>query len=243
MVAVSPPASPKRDAGYDVFVSLPNSTGLFVVLEGGEGSGKTTISAALLSALQSAGHDVLATREPGGTPEGTALRALLLAADGYDWDAGAELLLVVAARIQHVKRVIEPALAAGRWVLCDRFVGSTLAYQGAGRGLPADMILDLHERLVGGLRADLTLYLDIDPRIGLARSLRRLGQDGQDEGRFEALDLAFHERVRAAFLAQAKHDCGRSIVIDAARSLAEVQAEVIGAVTTWLAARRQGSPE
>jgi len=96
---------------------LPDPRGIFVVLEGGEGSGKTSVSSALHAALQSSGFDVLATREPGGTPEGAALRALLLAADGYDWDAGAELLLVVAARIQHVKRVIEPALQAGRCVL------------------------------------------------------------------------------------------------------------------------------
>ncbi len=223
---------------------MPDRSGTFVVLEGGEGSGKTSIEAALYATLQSSGFDVLATREPGGTPEGAALRALLLAADGYDWDAGAELLLVVAARIQHVKRVIEPALQAGRCVLCDRFVGSTLAYQGAGRGLPVVVIEDLHERLVGGLRPDLTVYLDIDPRIGLARSVRRLGQMAADEGRFEALDLAFHERVRAAFLAQAADDPGRSVVIDAGPGLAEVEAKVIEAVRGWLAGRgqEQGAP-
>ena len=219
---------------------MPDRGGIFIVLEGGEGSGKTSISAALHAALQSSGMDVLATREPGGTPEGAALRALLLAKGGYDWDAGSELLLVVAARIQHVKQVIEPALAAGRCVLCDRFVGSTLAYQGAGRGLPADMIETLHERLVGGLRADLTVLLDIDPRIGLARSLRRLGQGGQNEGRFEALDLAFHQRVREAFLAQANSESGRSIVIDAARSLPDIQAEAMSAVRAWLAGRSEG---
>jgi len=209
----------------------------FLVLEGGEGSGKTTLSVALCAALKDAGLDVLATREPGGTPEGTALRSLLLAADGYDWDSGAELLLMTAARIQHVKRVIAPALAAGRAVLCDRFVGSTLAYQGAGRGLPEALILDLHARLVGGLRADLTVFLDIDPRVGLARSLRRLEQGGQDERRFESLDMAFHSRVRAAFLAQAAADPAASIVVDAGRTLAEVQAEVTGAVRQWVTER------
>jgi dTMP kinase len=212
---------------------LPQS--FFLVLEGGEGSGKTSLSAALCDALRVAGFDVLATREPGGTPEGTALRALLLAADGYDWDGGAELLLMTAARIQHVKRVIAPALAAGRAVVCDRFVGSTLAYQGAGRSLPQALIMELHARLVGGLRADLTVFLDIDPRVGLSRSVRRLGQAKDDEGRFEALDLAFHERVRAAFLAQAAADPARSIVVDAGRTLPEVEAEVIGAVRTWVA--------
>ncbi len=209
----------------------------FLVLEGGEGSGKTTLSAALCDALRDAGLDVLATREPGGTPEGTALRALLLAADGYDWDGGAELLLMTAARIQHVKRVIAPALSAGRAVVCDRFVGSTLAYQGAGRGLPEALILDLHARLVGGLQADLTVFLDIDPRIGVSRSVRRLGQGAQDEGRFELMDLAFHQRVRAAFLALAASDPNRSIVVDAGRPLAEVQAEVVAAVRTWIKQR------
>jgi dTMP kinase len=201
---------------------------MFIVLEGGEGSGKTTICAALCAALGG-----LATREPGGTPEGLALRGLLLAEDGYDWDAGAELLLMVAARIQHVKRVIAPALARGQWVVCDRYLGSTLAYQGAGRGLPVDLIADLHDRLVGGLRPDLTVFLDVDPRMGLARSLRRLGLAGEDEGRFEALDLAFHDRVRAAFLAQARADPARSIVIDASPAAAQVQAAVTQSVMAW----------
>jgi dTMP kinase len=210
----------------------------FLVLEGGEGSGKTTVSASLCEALRSSGMDVLATREPGGTPEGTALRALLLATDGYDWDAGAELLLMTAARIQHVKGLIAPALAAGRCVVCDRFIGSTLAYQGAGRGLPETLITDLHARLVGGLRADLTVVLDIDPHIGVSRSVQRLGQGGRAEGRFESLDLPFHERVRAAFLAQAAADPGRSIVVDASQALPAVQAQVIRAVLAWVGQRR-----
>jgi dTMP kinase len=211
---------------------------VFIVLEGGEGSGKTSICAALCAALRAEGHDVLATREPGGTPEGLALRALLLSGDGYDWDPGAELLLMVAARIQHVARVIAPALARGQMVVCDRFVGSTLAYQGAGRGLPVGLITDLHDRLVGGLQPDLTVFLDVDPRVGLARSVRRLGVAAEDEGRFEALDLAFHERVRAAFLAQAAAAPARSITVDAGRPIADVQAAVLAAVLTWLAGRR-----
>ena len=104
----------------------------FIVLEGGEGAGKTTVLAGLAAALHEVGLNPLVTREPGGTPQGLALRALLLAEDGPEWDAGAELLLMMAARIQHVRRVIRPALEAGRVVLCDRFLGSTLAYQGAG---------------------------------------------------------------------------------------------------------------
>jgi len=206
----------------------------FLVLEGGEGSGKTTALSALSAALADAGYDVLVTREPGGTAEGQSLRALLLAADGPDWDPGAELLLMTAARIQHVNRVIKPALAAGRLVLCDRFVGSTLAYQGAGRGLAIASIRDLHARFVGNVWPDLTIFLDVDPRIGLSRSRHRLGQTAADEGRFESLDLEFHQRVRDAFLSMAKTNAESSIVIDASRSLAETQADMIAHVTAWL---------
>jgi len=186
------------------------------------------------------GGTALFTREPGGTPEGLALRGMLLSSGGFIWDAGAELLLMTAARVQHVKRVIAPALAQGRVVVCDRFVGSTLAYQGAGRGLSEQVILDLHERFVGGLRPDLTVFLDVDPRVGLARSARRLGEAGVDEGRFEALDLAFHDRVRAAFLAQAADEPARSMVVDAARPLGEVTADVLAAVHRVLQAPQNG---
>jgi dTMP kinase len=208
---------------------LPQS--FFIVLEGGEGSGKTSVLPALAAALD---RDVLVTREPGGTPEGLALRGLLLSEQGNDWDPGAELLLMVAARVQHVKRVILPALAAGRVVICDRFVGSTLAYQGAGRGLSGAMIRDLHAVFVGGLMPDITVYLDVEPSLGLSRSARRLGEDAIDEGRFEALDLAFHARVRADFLAQAAADPVRSVVIDAGRPLADVQADVIARVKAFI---------
>jgi dTMP kinase len=205
---------------------LPQS--FFVALEGGEGSGKTSI----LSSLVAAFPDVLVTREPGGTPEGLALRGLLLSEQGLDWDAGAELLLMTAARVQHVNRLILPALEAGRLVVCDRFVGSSLAYQGAGRGLPEGMILDLHARFVDGLLPDLTIVLDVDPRVGLSRSVRRLVDGAIDEGRFEKLDLPFHERVRAAFLAQAASDPGRHCVVDAGRSLAEVVSDVTENIRT-----------
>jgi dTMP kinase len=214
----------------------------FLVLEGGEGSGKTTALAALAAALTQSGLDPVVTREPGGTPEGLALRAVLLAENGPAWDGGAEFLLMTAARIQHVKRVIEPALAAGRVVLCDRFVGSTLAYQGAGRGLPRELILDMHARLVGNIWPDLTILLDVDPRIGLARSARRLSRAGAHEGRFEALDLDFHERVRAEFLRHAQEDQSRSAVVDASRTASDVAADVIGIVEARMAgaARREG---
>ncbi len=177
------------------------------------------------------GARAMVTREPGGTPEGLALRALLLAGDAPDWDPTAELLLMMAARVQHVVRVIRPALAAGRVVLCDRFVGSTLAYQGAGRGLDSGLILELHRRAVG-LLPDFTVLLDVDPRVGLQRSGRRLAASGQNEGRFERLDLAFHTRVRQSFLTQAASS--RSVVINAASPAPEVRQAVLDAVVAFL---------
>lgn len=208
--------------------------GLFIVLEGGEGAGKTGLMGRLASAIATAGHDVLQTREPGGTPEGLALRALLLADQGLAWDPVAELLMMVAARVQHVRRVIEPALAAGRVVLCDRFLASTFAYQGAGRGVSSALIHDLHARAVGGLMPDITVLLDIDPETGLARSRRRLDESRADEGRFEALDLDFHRRVRASFLAQAD---ASTIVVNASRVVDVVAEECVARVLARMAGR------
>jgi dTMP kinase len=215
--------------------------GRFIVVEGGDGAGKGGVVASLAAALADAGHPVLTTREPGGTPEGLQLRALLLAEAGPVWEQEAELLLMTAARVQHVRRVIKPAMAAGTVVVCDRFVGSTLAYQGAGRGLPAALILDLHRRLVDDVWPDLTIVLDVDPAVGLARSRRRLAADGRDEGRFEDLDLAFHQRVRQSFLDQAAAHPARTAVVDAAQPLAQVQQDVIDRVCSFAGTTRARS--
>ena len=217
--------------------------GVFIVLEGGDGAGKGGAIVSLAAALRDDGHDVLATREPGGTQEGLQLRALLLAAEGAVWDPGAELLLMTAARVQHVTRVIAPALAVGTIVLCDRFVGSSLAYQGGGRGIPPDRILDLHRRFVSDLWPDLTVLLDVDPTVGLARSRRRLGVEAVDEGRFEALDRSFHERVRLSFLDQAKRRPLQTAVIDASRAIGTVQQDVIARVRSRLAELRETGAE
>jgi dTMP kinase len=200
-------------------------SGHFVVLEGVDGSGKTSVLADLAQQLEAAGRTPLVTREPGGTDEGLALRRLLLAHDGHHWTPTAELLLINAARAQHLEAVIAPALDAGRTVLCDRFIGSTLAYQGGGRGLPADTILALHRIAAGDLWPDLTLLLDIEPGRAVARSRRRLAAAGSDESRFEALDLAFHQRVRASFLEQAAARPEAHAVIDADRPLDQVLAD------------------
>ena len=211
------------------------STGRFVVFEGIDGSGKTGALAAVAHALRAAGVALIETREPGGTEEGLAVRRLLVSGDALDWSPMGELLLVNAARVEHAARVIRPALAAGRLVLCDRFLGSTLAYQGGGRGLPAETILALHRLATGDLRPDLTLVLDVAPPVALARSRARLTRSGSDETRFEALDLAFHERVRQSFLDQAAACPAAHRVIDASGPVAAVADAAFAALRGFLA--------
>ncbi len=205
--------------------------GVFIAIEGGEGAGKGSIQADLAGRLTAGGFQVLQTREPGGTPEGLELRKLLLGSGGQVWDPWSELLLMTAARVQHVRRVILPAVERGEIVLSDRFVGSTIAYQGAGQGIAAAEIEALHRQAVGEVWPELTIVLDIDPRIGIARSLARLGQQQLDEGRFEAMSLAFHDRIRASFLQQAAASPAKHIVIDAAAPIAEVASRVFEAVS------------
>lgn len=199
--------------------------GKFIAFCGGEGAGKSTQIGLLAEHLRSGGHDVLLTREPGGTEEGQELRRLLLT-PGVAWSALAETLLMVADRVQHIARTIEPALASGRPVITDRFALSTLAYQGSARGVPISFIRTLHKEACGDLWPDLTIILDIDPRVGLGRSKRRLAAAGSAETRFEALDLGFHERVRAGFLELAPTLPGRHVVIDAAGAPETIQARI-----------------
>ncbi len=211
-------------------------TGAFIAVEGVDGSGKSGVVRHLIAHVQALGRNVLGTREPGGTPQGEALRGLLLAGEDDAWDPRAELLLMTAARVQHVARVVLPAVAAGRVVVSDRYVGSTLAYQGAGRGMAEALIRDLHAAVVDDIWPDLTLVLDLDPAIGLARSRKRLAVGGIDEGRFESLDLAFHQRIREAFLAQAAAAPERHVVVDAGGTPEAVQAAAATAVERFLAA-------
>ncbi len=211
-------------------------TGAFIAVEGVDGSGKSGVVRHLIAHVQALGRDVLGTREPGGTPQGEALRGLLLAGEDDAWDPRAELLLMTAARVQHVARVVLPAVAAGRVVVSDRYAGSTLAYQGAGRGMAEALIRDLHAAVVDDIWPDLTLVLDLDPAIGLARSRKRLAVGGIDEGRFESLDLAFHQRIRKAFLAQAAAAPERHVVVDAGGTPEAVQAAAATAVERFLAA-------
>jgi len=212
-----------------------SASGLFIAIEGIDGSGKSGLLVHLTALLTVDGYTVLATAEPGGTPGGAALRHLLLSRNGPAWTPMAELLLMMAARAEHIDRVIRPALAAGKIVLCDRFLGSSLAYQGGGRGLDEATIRHLHDVAFGGLRPDFTLCLDLDITVALARSHRRLDVERLDEGRFEALDSGFHERVRRAFLAQATRDPDRVAVIPADRPQAEVYAQAAHRLRQFLA--------
>jgi dTMP kinase len=200
--------------------------GKFIAFCGGEGAGKTTQIALLARHLGERRQTVVVTREPGGTPAGQQLRKLLLAADADPWTPMAETLLMIADRAQHVETVILPALAAGTHVISDRFVLSTLSYQGAGRGISPALIKDLHRKSCADLWPDLTVVFDIDPRIGLARSKKRLAASGSAESRFEDLDLAFHQRVREGFLHHARHDPDRHMVIDATRPIGDIAAEI-----------------
>lgn len=198
--------------------------GVFITFEGGEGSGKSTQIARLAHRLDAAGVPVRALREPGGTEQGEALRAMLLNPDHTGLDSIAELLLYEASRAQLVADVIEPALEAGEVVLCDRFYDSTTAYQGFARGLPLDRIRQLNEIATNGLVPDRTIVLDIDPALGIERATT----DGAD--RLEGESVAFHESVRRGFLAIAAEEPGRVRVIDASGTPDEVAEAVADAL-------------
>lgn len=203
--------------------------GLFITLEGGEGGGKSTLARGLGARLEARGRDVLSTREPGGTPGAEAIRALLVNGPVDRWGPAAEALLMSAARADHVARAIVPALDAGRDVLCDRFFDSTMAYQGLAGGLGADAADVLAQVATGGLSPDITLILDLDPEIGLARAAARNG--GED--RFEAKGLAFHSALREAFRRIAAANPQRCVLIDAGQA----PEDVLGAAWAVVAAR------
>jgi dTMP kinase len=198
----------------------------FITFEGVEGSGKSTQLALLAERLSARGARVRRTREPGGTALGERLRAILLDPQRRDLDPVAEFLLFEADRRQHVREVIRPALEAGAWVLCDRFSDSTEAYQTAGRGLDADWVAAVDARVRDGLVPDLTLLLDVGPLTGLARARRR----DESDGRFEAEDLAFHERVSLAFHAIARREPSRVVVVDSREDKASVAERAWAAV-------------
>jgi dTMP kinase len=204
--------------------------GRFITLEGSEGSGKSTNLAHIRSFLENIGIKVRVTREPGGTQIGEQIRSLLLDHRNGEMHADTELLLMFAARAQHIHQVIRPALAAGEWVLCDRFTDATYAYQGGGRGIPDTRIGALETWVQAELQPDLTLILDLPCEIGLQRASER----GQPD-RFEREKLNFFERVRAAYLARARLTPGRYRLIDASRPLEEVKQQLNGVLADFVA--------
>ena len=226
----------------------PVTRGRFITFEGGEGVGKSTQVRRLAERLrglgQGGGGEVVVTREPGGSPGAEAIRALLVSGPVERWSSISETLLMYAARRDHIERVIAPALERGAWVICDRFYDSSRAYQGAAGGAPAGLIKALETDVVGDLIPDLTLILDLPVQVGLARARQRIrnggGKNGGgQEGRFEAKGAAFHERLRAAFLAIAENEPDRCRVIDADADIDAVTRRIGAAVEAkWGAVAR-----
>lgn len=207
---------------------------LFISFEGGEGSGKTTQINKLAENLTNNGQKVITTREPGGTPEGEKARELLVQRDAGDWTPMAECLMMFAARVQHAQKIIVPALETNKVVITDRFVDSTMAYQGYGRGVDLAFIEQLTTLSLGNLKPDITFILDIDPEEGLARSERRMAEQAlgveQTEDRFEKMDIEFHRKIRQGFLEIAKKDPGRCHLIDAtldAKTITEKLVQIV----------------
>ena len=207
--------------------------GRFITLEGGEGTGKSTQARRLAERLRTAGHDVVLTREPGGSPAAEAIRALLLDGTVAPFGPAAEALLFAVARADHMKRTIRPALVAGRWVISDRFMDSTRAYQGAA-GVPDAEIDRLETIAVGEDRPDLTLILDLPAELGLRRAVAR----GAEIDRYEADALAVHEARRAAFLAIAAAEPARCAIVDASGDEDAVAAAIDAAVGARLGLQR-----
>ena len=205
--------------------------GLFVTFEGGEGTGKSTQLKLLAEQLAAKGHQVVRTREPGGTAEAEALRTLLVNGDTGRWTAEAEALLNYAARDSHLRKVIRPALALGHTVLSDRFMDSTRAYQGFAGGCAMRLLDSLETSIVGNSRPNLTLVFDLDPAEGLARAKSR--GDGAED-RYERKGLAFHQALRRGFLEIAKSEPARCRVIDATGSAKEVAGRVHSVVGSFL---------
>ena len=202
----------------------------FITFEGGEGAGKSTQIGLLAAALTAAGIPVQTTREPGGSPGAEQIRELLVTGAGDRWDAMTEALLHFAARREHLRSVVWPTLAAGQWVLSDRFADSTMAYQGYGHGLGRAPIEQLYDLVVGKFAPDLTLILDVPVALGLDRALAR--RDGED--RYEGLDGAFHERLRQGFREIAEREPHRCVLIDGSGAVESVQAAVQACVAERL---------
>ncbi|MEP2953161.1 MAG: dTMP kinase [Sulfitobacter sp.] len=210
-------------------VEKARAPGLFVTFEGIDGSGKSTQARLLADHLTAQGHDVVLTREPGGSPGAEEIRALVLQGDPDRWSAQTEILLFTAARRDHLERTIRPALEAGKIVICDRFADSTRMYQGLSRGDLRQMVDDLHALMIG-VEPDLTLLIDMDPANGLERALSRQTA----EERFEDFGVELQAKMRAGFLSLAEEFSDRFQVIDGGRDIDSVARDVTTTVTAHL---------
>ncbi|WP_449255556.1 dTMP kinase [Bosea sp. (in: a-proteobacteria)] len=213
--------------------------GRFITLEGGEGAGKSTLARALSQRLREAGASVVTTREPGGSAKAEAIREAILAGRIKEYGAFAEALMFSAARIDHIDRLIRPALAQDNWVICDRFIDSTRVYQGVLGEIEAKLLAELEQVTIDGLMPELTLILDLDPEIGLARAAERRSP-GESVDRFESETLAFHRRLREAYLEIARQEPQRCAVLDAGLPPAAL-ADAAWAVLSERLTTRQGS--
>ena len=203
--------------------------GRFITIEGGEGAGKSTAQLRLRATLESRGISVVCTREPGGTPLAESIRQTLLDVEGEAPVEMAELLLIFASRAQHLAKVIEPALAAGKWVICDRFTDATFAYQGAARGLSNELISTLERLVQEGRQPDAVILMDLQPQIGMERAKSRGALD-----RFEQEQHHFYERVRSGYLARVEENPARYTVIDAEQELQSVYNELDRLAERWI---------
>lgn len=211
-----------------------NTTGFFITIEGPEGAGKTTVMQDVFEQLQSEGYDLISTREPGGIRISERIREIILDNEFTEMDGRTEALLYAAARRQHLVEKIEPALAQGKIVLCDRFVDASLAYQGYARGLGIDEVLSINEFAIGKLMPDLTLYFDVDPEIGLNRIAKN---DNRELNRLDVESLAFHQAVRTGYQEVVKRYPNRIQVIDASQSQEEVTNYVLNVLKKTLESR------
>jgi dTMP kinase len=211
--------------------------GFFITFEGIEGCGKSTQVRLAAERLSRAGHEVVVTREPGGCPIADAIRAILLDARNSAMVPMTELLLYAAARAQHIAEVVEPALASGKIVLCDRFTDSTLTYQGFGRKLDRELIARLNALAAGSIKPDMTLLFDCPVETGLARAMARINANSTArEERFEQESLLFHERIRDGFLSLAAAEPSRFVVLNGSRSIGEIETMVTESIQMRLPA-------
>ena len=210
----------------DSIVTANQSKGLFITFEGVEGAGKTTNIEYIAEKIKAAGHDILLTREPGGTELGEAIRELLISKEYPEMHVDTELLLMFAARSEHLHKKILPAINAGKWVLCDRFTDATYAYQGGGRGISENTISTLETLVQGSLKPDYTFLFDLNAEIGLARAKSRGETD-----RFEQQHIDFFNRVRSKYLSMAESEKDRYWIVNAEQDLATVQNQITQLLT------------